>query len=61
MDNIKRFIELNNHNGRFNGLIEEMKKNPHWNKIDLYNFLEKNNKDGKYNDIIDKINNGTEL
>lgn len=56
MFNIKRWMEMNNDDGRYNHLFQEMNKNPEFNKLDLLNYIEKGNVDGKYDRLKAKMN-----
>jgi len=41
-------MELNNPDGRYNFLIQEMKKNPDYSLLDLMKYLDKNAGEEKF-------------
>lgn len=43
MENLKHFMLINNSDGRYNPILEQMKKNPNYNKIDLLEYIDNNN------------------
>lgn len=59
MVNLLRWMELNNPDGRYNFLIQEMKKNPDYSLLDLMKYLDKNAGEEKFQPLKDKINNNT--
>ena len=59
MLNMKKWLEMNNDDGRYNHLLQEMARNPDFNKLDLLNYIEKGNSDGKYDRAKAKMNYDT--
>lgn len=55
MENLKHFMQVNNSDGRYNPILEQIKNNPDFNKIDLLEYIDNNNLDGKLNPLKNKI------
>ena len=56
MFNIKRWLQLNNDDGKYNLILQEFNKNPEMNKLDLLNYIDKTSIDGKYDKLRGKMN-----
>jgi hypothetical protein len=60
-NNLLRWMELNNQDGRYNFLISEMKKNPDFTLLDVLKYLDKNSGDEKFEPLKARLNRLTVL